>query len=454
LTRTVHVYKRDRSEWQVFLPDHHPGYITWAEFEENQRILENNRNQYPQSQGASRQGPALLQGLVVCQHSGHKMRVRYSGGAPYYVCDVDHRRYGDPICNRASAKRVDALVEELFLAVINAGTLELSLSYEEKLQQEYSLVDQAWQERLQRLEYEADLARRRYEMVDPENRLVAHTLETEWNQRLVALASAQRSHEAQQPTVYERRSTLEQMQYIVTHIRDHWYAESLSIQDKKELLRCLIEQVILESRGKVIRAQVNWYGGASSELDVPKYLFTAPRTYHRIRELAQSHPDAEIAARLNEEQIKTVKGKPWTARRVMDFRLSNSIPSGFTTNADLRIPDAGYITSAEAATQLGVSQSTVQKWYRLGVLTGKQANRQSQLWIHWTDDVMYRLNGGATPEPKMVSVRSLCRSKNKRPDEVLAWAQAQAQGHTIYRLRRSSALRFYILPNESSDPPK
>jgi DNA invertase Pin-like site-specific DNA recombinase len=109
ITHAVHVYKRDCSEWEVFLPDQHPGYITLAEFEENQRILENNRNQYPQSQGASRRGPALLQGLVTCQHSGHKMRVRYSQGAPYYVCDADHRRYGDPICNRASAKRVDAL---------------------------------------------------------------------------------------------------------------------------------------------------------------------------------------------------------------------------------------------------------------------------------------------------------------------------------------------------------
>jgi len=452
ITQRVHVRKRARHEWDVFIPNHHPGYITLAEFEENQRILANNRNRFPRSQGAPRRGPALLQGLVLCKHCGRKMRVRYSKGAPYYVCDAAHRRYGEPICNRASAKRVDTLVEELFLTVVNAETLELSLSYDEQLRQEAALVDQAWQERLQRLEYEADLARRRYELVDPENRLVAHTLETEWNERMMALEEARKTYEAQRLTAYELNSTLKQMQYVVTHLREYWYAESFSIQDKKDLLRCLIEHVFLENQGKVIRAQVHWYGGAISELDVPKYLFSAPRIYHHVRELARTPTDAEIAAILNQEGIKTLKGKPWTTRRVMDFRRSNAIPSGFTTNAELRIPDSDYITSAEAAAQLHVSQATVQKWYRLGVLSGKQDGPQSPLWICWAEDVVYRLNGGATPDPRMVSVRSLCRSQGRRPDEVLAWAQAN--GHTIYRLRRGSAMRFYILPCQPSVPPE
>jgi len=450
ITQTTHVHKRERSDWDVFIPDHYPGYITLAEFEENQRTLENNRNRYPRSQGAARRGAALLQGLVFCKHCGRKMRIRYSGGSAYYVCDAAHRRFGDPICNRASAKRVDALVENLFLTVVNAETLELSLSHDEKLEQESRLVEQGWREKFQRLEYETDLARRRYEMVDPENRLVAHTLETEWNQRLVALEEAKRTYEAQRPSAYELRSTLEQMQHVVTHLREYWYAEDVSTQDKKELVRCLVKRVFLENGDKIIRAEVNWHGGAASELDVPKYLFSAPHIYHRIRELACTHTDAEIAPMLNQKGTKTVKGKPWTPRRVMDFRLSNAIPSGFTTNTELRIPDSGYITSAEAAEQLDVHQTTIQKWYKLGVLSGKQDGGQSPLWIHWMEDVMYRLNGGATPDPRMVSVRSLCRSRGKRPDQVLAWAQIN--DHTIYRLRRGSAMRFYILPHKPSVP--
>jgi len=169
----------------------------------------------------------------------------------------------------------------------------------------------------------------------------------------------------------------------------------------------------------------------------------------RIRELAAAHTDREIASILNQEGVKTYRGKSWIPRRVMDLRRSNGIPSGFTTNAGLRIPDAGYITSSEAAKQFGVHQGTIQKWYRLGVLAGKHDGGQTQLWIHWDKDVMLRLNGGATPDPRMVSVRSLCRTQRKRPDEILAWAQAE--GHGIYRLRRGSAMRFFILPRDGSD---
>jgi len=450
IAQTTHVRKREQDEWDVFIPDHYPGYITLAEFEENQRVLENNRTHFPANQGAVRCGPALLQGLVFCKHCGHKMRVRYSGGSAYYICDTAQRRFGEPTCNWASSKRVDALVEELFLMVVNAETLELSLRYDEKLSKENRLVDQRWSEKLQRMEYEVNLARRRYEMVDPENRLVAHTLETDWNQCLEALEEAKRAYEEQRPTAYELRSTLEQMKQVVTGLCEHWYAEDITVQDKKELLRCLVERVFLESRGKIICAEVHWHGGAVSELDVPKYLFSAPHIYHRVRELARIHTDAEIAAILNRGDTKTVKGKPWTSRRVMDFRLSNAIPSGFTTNTELRIPDSGYITSAEAAGQLGVHQTTIQNWYRLGVLSGKQDDGQAPLWIRWTEDIIYRLNGSATPDPRMVSVRSLCRTQSKHPDQVLAWAQDS--GHTIYRLRRGSAMRFYILPQEPSVP--
>jgi len=450
LTQVTHVRKKERSEWDVFIPEHHPGYITLAEYEENQRIIANNYNQFPANQGAVRNGPALLQGLVFCKHCGKRMRVRYGNRKPYYICDAVHRRYGEPVCNQASAKRVDSLVEELFLRVINARTLELSLSWDEKLHQEAALVDRDRQEKLQRLEYEADLARRRYEMVDPANRLVADTLETSWNQKLMELEAARGEYESQKPTAYELRSTLEQMRHVVTHLCDYWFSENFSFQDKKELLRCLVERVFLKSHGKVIRAQVCWYGGAISELDVPKYLSSEPHIYHRIRELAKVHTDREIASILNQEGIKTYSGKSWTPRRVMDLRLTNNIPSGFTTNAGLRIPDAGYITTSEAARQFGVHQSTIQNWYRWGVLAGKHDGGQSQLWIHWDEDTMVRLNGGATPDQRMVSVRSLCRIKKKRPDEIFSWAQAE--GHGIYRLRRGSVMRFFILPRDGSDP--
>jgi hypothetical protein len=288
--------------------------------------------------------------------------------------------------------------------------------------------------------------------VEPENRWVARTLETEWNQKLEALTAACRAVEAQRQSTGELTSTLAQMQHVVAHLRDYWFAEPFTTPDKKELLRCLIEQVFLENRGKIIRAQVHWFGGATSQLDVPKYLFSSPQIYHHIRELARAHTDYEIADMLNQAGIKSLKGHTWTVRRVMDFRLTNAIPSGFTTNANLRIPDTGYITCAEAAQQLGVSQRTIPNWYQWGVLPGKQDETGKPIWIEWNDDIMHRLNGGAIPDPRMVSMRMLSRTLNKERRDVLTWAAAQ--GHTIYRLLRGKTLCFFVLPNTESDSHK
>lgn len=450
LTHTLHVHKCAREEWEVFLPEHYPGYITLAEFEENQRVLADNRAQYPMHSGAARHGPTLLQGLVYCKHCGRKMRVCYSGGGVYYICDTAQRRFGEPVCNRASSVRVDELVGSLFLRVVNTANLELSLDYAQRLQHEQQAVAQGWREKLQRLTYAADLARRRYELVDPANRLVAQTLETEWNQRLAELAAAQQAYVAQTSTATTLQSTVAELQAVIAHLPEYWHSAALTCQDQKELLRCLIDSVFLENAGKLIRAEIHWQGGACSALEIPKYLFSSAALYQRVSELAHTYTDAEIAARLNQEHTLTFKGKLWTARRVMDFRRSNAIPSGFTTQTELRLPDSGYVTSLEAAKQLAVDQTTIQHWYQWGVLTGKQNDAQSPLWIHWTPEVVYRLNGGATPDPRMVSVRSLCRARGQSPEQVLAWASAD--GHTIYRLRRGTAMRFYVLPQESSVP--
>lgn len=449
LTHVDHVHWLERSRWTVFLPEHHPGYITLAEFEANQQILKNNCPKFPESQGATQRGPALLQGLVYCQHCGAKMRVRYSNGEPYYTCDMANRRFDEPVCNRASAKRVDALVEELFLTIVNAETLDLSRDHYDKLRAEAALVDRGWEDKLQRLTYQADLARRRYEQVDPENRLVARTLETDWNARLQELEEVRQTYANQRPTDTELLSTAVQMRAVVEHLAEHWAAEGLNVQDKKDLLRCLIERVFLQRHPKTIRVRVQWYGGASSEFEVPKYLFSAPQLYHRIRDLAREHPDAEIAELLNASGIKTVKGRPWNARRVMDFRRSNAIASEFTTQTQLRSQESGYITSAEAAQRLDVSQSTIQKWYQVGILSGKHASDQTPLWIQWSDALLDRLKGNAPLDPRMVSVRSLCLTQHKPFDQVIAWALHA--GHGLYRLRWGSKWGFFVLPVDSLD---
>lgn len=133
------------------------------------------------------------------------------------------------------------------------------------------------------------------------------------------------------------------MREVLTYLRDYWYQDNVTNQEKKDLLRCVIERVTLEKQasGKVIRAEICWQGGATSTVEVPKYLYSAPQLFHRITELARDLPDGQIAEALNAEGLQTVKGRPWSARRVMDFRLSNGIPSGFTVNPQLRLAENG-----------------------------------------------------------------------------------------------------------------
>jgi hypothetical protein len=218
------------------------------------------------------------------------------------------------------------------------------------------------------------------------------------------------------------------------------------VQAKKELLRCVIEQVRLGTRGKVVRAEVVWQGGAHSELDVPKYVGAPTEAYHRVFELAKTHTDAEIAAELNAQGLLTMKHKPWSARRVMDFRVSNAIPSGLTSSPTMRLPETDYISSTEAAERLGVDQSRIQTWFRWGVLSGKQDAARRQLWIKWNDDVARRLQGTAPLDRRMVSVRRLCAQEDKLPADVFTWASTQ--GHEILRVRRGTGFHFYILPSQ------
>src|SRR5215469_10802100 len=149
--KTRRVLRKERSEWEVFLPDHHSGYLSREEYEANMATLQNNYHQFPANQGAVREGPTLLQGLVWCKRCGAKMRICYTGGQPYYLCDAQHRKFGTAVCTHASACRVDVLVEEVFLSLMNVATVELSASYGQQLQEQARLIDRQWQEKLQRL---------------------------------------------------------------------------------------------------------------------------------------------------------------------------------------------------------------------------------------------------------------------------------------------------------------
>ena len=238
------------------------------------------------------------------------------------------------------------------------------------------------------------------------------------------------------------------MRAVLNQFQQYWYTSDIPINQQKEIVRALIDRVSLKSVDKMIETLITWQGGATTQISVPKYMYTPPGLYWRIAELAQSHTDRAIAQILNEAGILTARSRVWTERHVMDFRLTNCIPSGFTTAPALRLAKKDFLTSTEAAQALGVSLATIQRWFQRGVLDGKQDKPRTPLWIAWNEDIAYRLTGGATPDPQMVSVYMLARTRQESLENVLCWARRE--GHQIYRLQRGSSLRFYILSSSAA----
>jgi len=437
--------KIDPNAVEIVIPDHHEGYISAQTYQDNIRMIQNNCYFKPETDGAPREGAALLQGLVYCKRCGLKMRPCYTSKRYYYCCDRDHRRFGKGVCGWASALRVDAAVEDYMLKILNEGTVELSFMIMEQHQQEQKVTSQQWQKKLQRLEYESNLARRRYEAVDPDNRLVAGTLETEWNTKLASLKQAKEDYEKLGLQESRLKLSCEQVKEGIQMLSKQWGNANLETREKKEILRCLIERVFIDTQGKVLNVTVAWQGGTLTNHQVPKYLFTNLSLYHKIKELAHHHTDGDMASLLNQQGHLTVKGKPWTTRRVMDFRLSNGIASVFTKSSNLRV-EAGYVTSSEAAECLGVSMGNIQKWAKHGILQGiTRATKQSKLWIYLDEGIKKRLDGTAPYDGTLQTFKKLLKTTGMTPRELITWAKEQ--GHIIIRLRRGNNFCFYIQPN-------
>ncbi|PTL78642.1 recombinase family protein, partial [Vitiosangium sp. GDMCC 1.1324] len=184
-----------REAWKVCLKNHHPAYISWEEYMANQKKLATNHPSYqqPDQRGAAREGSALLQGLVLCGRCGHRMQTSYREPArPYYEC----RRFTDKgICWTVSAKGVDEAVARLFLETVQPPEIELGLAITREVERQAQEVERQWRLRLERARYEAQLAERRYKAVDPDNRVVARTLEREWNEKLGEMEALEREHQ-------------------------------------------------------------------------------------------------------------------------------------------------------------------------------------------------------------------------------------------------------------------
>ena len=325
-----------RQDWPTLLKDHHPGYISWAQFRRNQEQLDDNRTVDPdQHRGAVREGGALLQGIVSCGKCGRRMTVRYmsDGQRPIYVCAQLHNQFAAPTCQFTRGDGIDTAVAQLLLAAIEPAQLTIALEAIEHLEAQARTLDHQWQLRLERARYEAERAQRRYAEVEPEFRLVARNLERDWNEKLTVLDQLERDYAEIAPTASTHVSEA-QRQGIVDLVHDLpalWQAETTTHAERKQVLRLLIKDVMLTKLEKTVRVDVRWQTQACSTLVVtrpkPAYVVrrTAPEVLDRIEQLAQHHTDIECAKRLNDDGYRSGQGGAFTASKV-NSRLGRLLP--------------------------------------------------------------------------------------------------------------------------------
>src|SRR6516165_6515550 len=298
-------------DWRVQLKQHHDGYISWDEFIENGKRLEKNRTngEATMLSGPAREGLALLQGLLVCGNCGHAITVRYTGNSgiyPTYLCNRQHREgLATKACMSFRCDLLDAAVSEEVLKALQPAELELALAALRELEVRDQAILRQWQMRLEHAEYEAALAERRYQQVDPAQRLVASTLERRWNDALLQLDDLKKQI-AEFSRQEVRIATVEQKAKVLTLARDLpllWHAPTTQSKDRKRMLRLLIKDVTVDkpANQKQLMAHIRWQGGACSDVSVQLPLNIADRLRYpaavvdRVRDLAHGSLDAEIA---------------------------------------------------------------------------------------------------------------------------------------------------------------
>lgn len=385
----------DRSEWEVFIRDHHPGYVDWDTFEEiQQRIGRNTRPRPHTAEGAVREGAALLQGIATCGRCGRRLLVHYRrSGAPGYHCSGPELVEGrGQYCMSVGGRQIDEAVARAFLDALTPAGLEAAVAAAQALEASGDEALEQWRLEVERASFEAGRAERRYLAVDPDNRLVARGLEHEWEQRLRALRRATSELEARERRRPRTLTTDERAAILLLgqDVGRVWSAPTTTDRDRKELVRTLLEEVIVRVERAELRADLTlrWRGGALTELEVglprsnPPTIRTDEDTISLLRRLAQHYPDAQIAGILNRQGRRSARGERFTANMVGSLRRYRGIPR---FEPPTETPPGELVTLREAARVVGVAPSTLHRWLNDGFIAGEQLTPGAPWRIRLTD---------------------------------------------------------------------
>ena len=374
---------REREQWDVLIVDHHEGYVSWAEYERNQRVIADNASrQGLLTRGAVRRGDALLAGLLRCGHCGRRIHVAYSGTkgeCVRYSCRGAHLNHGTGWCIAFGGVRVDAAVATEVLRLLNPLGIEAALKAVAMREQQHTDRRHHAKLALTQARYEADLARRQYDAIDPANRLVAAELERRWNDRLAdvqqqeeRIAGLTAAHpEALSPAEHDRLLALG------ADLETAWTHPSATAQTRKRIVRAILEEIVVKLAAEHIELLLHWRGGDHTRLTVPRNRTGQQRwctdatVGNLIRGLARQLTDGGIAQTLNRLGKRTGRGNAWTEARVRTFRSQHRVPA----HRPGEMAERGELTLKEAAGRLGVSTMTVLRLIGDGTLVAQQVCR-------------------------------------------------------------------------------
>ena len=403
-------HRKPRAEWTVLIRDHHPGYISWEQYEQNQQVIAANTNMKSRMEPkAGRGGRALLSGMLRCRRCGRMLHVSYSGVGRVvlrYQCKGAHINHGADWCISFGGLRCDQAITEEILEAIGGNAVQAALDATEQMRQQRQEHRRSLQLESEQSRYEARLAARRYEAVDPDNRLVAAELEARWNDAL------RRSEELQAKleqfdlaTTSVAMPDKEILMSLAQDLPAIWDAPSSDMRLKQRIVRILIQEIVadVDEKSNEIILFIHWAGGRHSELRVKK---NAPGRHNRctsmdvigvIRQMAGKFPDEQIAATLNRMGFSTGAGQTWNEQRVYSARHYNQLPAYVPGQS---CSDA--LTMDEAATRLGVSPTTVRRLIEQKILIASQvvACAPWEIHIHALDstevqEAVKRIKSGA-----------------------------------------------------------
>lgn len=398
-----------REQWSVLIHDHHPGYVDWDTFLDIQARLASNTRPWPhEAGGAVREGSALLQGLATCGRCGRRLRVAYQGSnsVARYYCSAGQVSNGrGSYCLGIGGARIEKAVTQSFLAALTPGGMEAAVMAAEQLEADFDASLRSWRLEVERARYEAQRAERRYRTVDPDNRLVARGLENEWEQSLRKLAKAEAAlaeREQRRPRVLSQRER-DLLSTLGRDLELVWDAPTTSDRDRKELMRLLIEEVVIKlSEDKAnCHLVIRWKGGAVTELDVDTAYRPQPTiktdedTIDLLRRLAVHYTDEQIAGILNRQGRLSARGERFTAVKVQGLRHHRSIPRYEPKRSDPAVGE--LLPIARAAKVFGIAPSTLHRWIGDGFIPAEQPTPGAPWHIRMSDDLKSQFVEEAPP---------------------------------------------------------